>query len=361
LDGLRRRLDRGDVMTYAANKKFAVGVGKSALITREWRRLRGETAKTTVYVRCGPEIQGASVGGACNGIVESMSRNNGLWAVATGLLLRYANESETPVIQPGAIGRLVAKHKSQPQKVWLGELLVYELRPTLQSLTQWILATYADAWRDVVLMFFDSMLSEPPEFPAKYTKLVKKRSVDGFVTLLHLAALSNVGHLYIFLDQFEELFHGRGKKQVIELSSSMRTILEASVGVATFVVTLHPNAHMELNGIEGQSLTGIAPLDATHVVNLPIIRPDQALAVAETYLDHFRVENFDGPRSSPFEEAAIKALATRCEGNLREFLQMLHRATDVAVESGANNIDLEFLSQHHLEITGKLSERDRKL
>src|SRR6266851_768658 len=50
---LRQRLDRRENMVYAQNTKFVVGVGKSALITREWRRLQADADETTVFVRCG--------------------------------------------------------------------------------------------------------------------------------------------------------------------------------------------------------------------------------------------------------------------------------------------------------------------
>ena len=41
LAALRNRLDKKENLIYVQNTKFSLGVGKSALITREWRRLAG--------------------------------------------------------------------------------------------------------------------------------------------------------------------------------------------------------------------------------------------------------------------------------------------------------------------------------
>src|SRR4030095_623139 len=104
------------------------------------------------------------------------------------------------------------------------------------------------------------MLSEPAKFTEAYSRKARRKEVPSFRTIVELLRISGLGYLYVFLDQFEELFHGRRAKDVLALALGMRQVLEACAGLATFVVTLHPSAAMGLRSLDGRNLTAIAPV-----------------------------------------------------------------------------------------------------
>lgn len=359
---LRQRLERRENMVYAQNTRFVVGVGKSALIAREWRRLQETLPETTVFVRCGRGTQASTVGGACSAIVDSLVRNGALWKAFCGGLLRYVREASRPVLERGIVDNLIARHPIPPPALSARELMVWDVRPTVDSIASWLEAAAPRVRPDVARGFLDCMFTKPGKFTEVYAKEAKRQEVTSFITIVELLNIGGVGYLYVFLDQFEELFHGRGKKELHDLASSMRQILEASSGMATFVVTLHPSAHQSLASMDGQTLTTIAPLDDRHVVDLPNISPAQAVHLAQTYLAPFRLAEIEPvTRSAPFEDSCIESISGNRDGNIREVLQILHYSVEAAVEHGAEWISEEFLQQHHREITGRVSEQDLEL
>lgn len=362
IGAIRERLEGRQNVIYAQNTRFVAGVGKSALITREWRRLRESMPSTTVYVRCGQKTQASSIEGSCNAIVVQLYRTGALWAALGGLLRLYSAEASHPVVEPGAVRSFVASYSSAPRKVSPRALLLYDVKPAVESIANWLEEMGPRVWRAIATTFLSTMLTEPGQFTEAYEKRARKREVEAFTSMLEFLRLGGADYLYVFLDQFEYLFQGRGKKEVLDLASSMRRILEASSGLATFVVTLHPNAARELRAMEGQSLTDIAPVDSRHAVDLPNITEEEAIRLAQTYLDRFRRdgESLAGS-TSPFTEECIRSIARGVEGNIRDILQTLHYAVDVAAAAGGCIIDDDFVQRHHRDITGKVSAQEWEL
>jgi len=359
---LRQRLERGENLIYAQNTKFVAGVGKSALIAREWRRLQNVSPETTIFVRCGRAIQASTIGGVCNAIVEALVRQGALWKALGGILKKYVQDVEKPVLDRGVVDNLVTVYAKPPRVLPARALMLWDVKAAVDSVATWLDEIAPRISRDVVIVFLASMLSEPGKFLEAYMKKVKRRELTGFITILELLRIGDVGYLYVFLDQFEELFHGRGKKEVHDLMSSMRQILEASPSLATFVVTLHPSAAMELRSADGQSLTTVAPVNDRHVVDLPNITPGQAVRLAQTYLERFRKFGDDGRTSSaPFSDDCIELISDSYDGNIRQILQTLHYCIDAAVEHGVEHIGQDFFHQHYREITGKVSDQDVEL
>jgi hypothetical protein len=362
LAALRQRIDRRENLIYAQNTKFVAGVGKSALIASEWRRLQHDAPETTVYVRCGRRSQADTIDSACNAIVDAWFRSGVFWKSLCAILLQYCREAAKPTLERGVVDNLIATNPRQPRSVPARALMLWDVRATVDAVTIWLEEVNPRIWSDVSSLFLATMLSEPPKFPDLYRKKVRKREVTGFITMLEIVKTADVGYPYIFLDQFEELFHGRGKKELHELVSSMRQILEACAGSATFVVTLHPSAAMTLRSADGQSLMTIAPLDDRRVVDLPNIGAEQSIHLVATYLSHFRLDSTSHVRSvAPFEESCIELVCRERDGNAREILQTMYYCIEVAVDQGASVIDVPFFHMHHREITGKISDQDLEL
>lgn len=359
---LRQRLDRRENLIYAENTRFALGVGKSALITREWRRLREQSPEATVYVRCGHKTQANTVDGACNAIVDAWYRNGALWKALCGLLLKYGREADAPVLNRGVIDNLIALHPKPPRVLSARALMLWDVSGAVGTIARWLEEIAPRVSHDVAVVFLSTMLSKPGKFSEAYARKAKRREVTAFVSILEILQVGGLGHIYIFLDQFEELIHGRGRKELLGLASSMRQILEACPDSATFVVTLHPNAVMALNTPEGQSLTTIAPLDQRRVVDLPNITPPQAVRLAETYLRHFRLDGAEcNASTAPFDDDCIELISSERDGNIRQILQTLHYCVAAAVEHGVARIDTEFYRRHHRDITGKVSPQELEL
>lgn len=359
---LRQRLERRENMVYAQNTKFVAGVGKSALITREWRRLQETLPETTVFVRCGRGTQASTVNGACSAIVDALVRNGALWKAFCGGLLKYVREASRPVLERGVVDNLIALHPTPPRTLSARALMLWDVKAAVDSIGRWFEAESPRVRPDIARGFLDCMLSEPAKFAELYAKRAKRQEVTSFISIVELLTIGGVGYLYVFLDQFEELFHGRGKRELHELASSMRQILEASSGMATFVVTLHPGAAMNLTSIDGQTLTTIAPLDDRHVVDLPNMSAAQAVHLAQTYLAPFRLAEIETVAlSAPFEDSCIESISRSWDGNIRQVLQTLHYSVEAALEHGAERIDDGFLQQYHREITGRVSEQDLEL
>jgi hypothetical protein len=362
LIALRQRLDRRENLIYAQNTKFVAGVGKSALITREWRRIQPFSPEAAVFVRCGRGTRAETIDGVCNTIVETWLKNGALWKAFCGILRGYAERSPASDLDPGIVDSLISLHPKMPAKVSARALMLWDTRGTVDSITTWLEEQSPRVQRDIAADFLSAMLSEPRKFSDAYLKKTKRREVTAFITVLDLLRIGGVGYLYVFLDQFEELFHGRAKKQIHELASSMRQILEACPDLATIVVTLHPSAAMELRSADNQSLTTIAPVDDRHVVDLPNIDSTQAVSLARTYLDRFRLDELQGAgTSTPFDDECIEAIAAERDGNIRGILQTLHYCIESAVEQGARSIDKEYFQSHYRDITGQISERDLEL
>jgi hypothetical protein len=364
IKALRQRLERCENLVYAQNTKFVMGVGKSALIAREWRRLQQELPETTIYVRCGPKTLASTVDAACNEIVSALYRQGALWRAFCQILLNYVRSSERPALERGVVDSLIAQHPKQPRTVPSRALMIWDLRRVVEAVSEYVEGLAPRIPPDIVALFVGGMLSEPNKLMDAYLKKSKRKEVTSFIGVIELLRVGGAGYLYAFLDQFEELFHGRGKKDVLSLAAGMRQILEASSGLATFVVTLHPSAAMSIQSPEGQSLTTVAPVDDRHVVDLPNIGPREAILLARTYLDRFRCDGEGASAAGaldPFSDDCIQAICLRSDGNIRKILQTLHAAVDAAAEEGCSRITADFFEKQYRRITGRVPDHELEL
>jgi hypothetical protein len=168
-----------------------------------------------------------------------------------------------------------------------------------------------------------------------------------------LLELGGYVYHYLFFDQFEDVVHGLSGQSLITFNTEMRRLIEASIGHATMVVSLHPGAHATLDTAEGGDITSIAPLDERHVVTVWPLNKDEASLLARTYLDHFRLA--DPPAALyPFTTEAIEQICDTYKGNVRACLQAFNYAIEKGVDEGFSKIDGDFIAKHHADITGRV-------
>ncbi len=164
---------------------------------------------------------------------------------------------------------------------------------------------------------------------------------------------------YLFLDQFEDVLHGMTGKALITFSAEMRRLVEASLGQATIIVTLHPGATNALNTPEGGDIRSIAPLDSRHVVDVGPLTNEGAHQLALTYLDYYRLPDKKPTTAEyPFTTEAIDDIHTASRRNVRACLQAFNYALVCGVDTEYKVIDKQFLTEHHAEITGRIHPED---
>jgi hypothetical protein len=171
-----------------------------------------------------------------------------------------------------------------------------------------------------------------------------------------LLKLGGYQYHYLFFDQFEDVVHGLSGKSLITFNTEVRRLIEASIGQATLIVTLHPGATNTLMGSdEVGDITSIAPLDERHVVTIWRLKQEEAIQLAQTYLDHFRLPELPPPDALyPFTNQAVEEISGIFSGNIRNCLQAFNYAVELGIDADYPTIDGDFLAAHHSEITGRV-------
>ena len=166
---------------------------------------------------------------------------------------------------------------------------------------------------------------------------------------------------YIFLDQFEDLIMGTSKSGMNKFALEMKSFIRASSGSATIFVTLHPNSEMSLRVPAAQDMTGLAPLDAVHRIDVMVLdtKGDSAISLAEEYFKCFRVCETQAPYATfPIEPELLEFICYLNRGLIRGFLEQLHNSLDFGANNGHPEITFKYAEEHPLEILGK--ELDRR-
>jgi hypothetical protein len=204
----------------------------------------------------------------------------------------------------------------------------------------------------------DSYLSTPSEF----CEGIKGKSVDSIALYegcSRFLASFGYGRHYVFFDQFEDMIMGTTKAGIGKFALDMKSIIRASSGAASIFVTLHPDSENRLRLQTAQDMTGVAPLDTVHRIDVMILdtRGDSAIRLAEEYFKHFRVG--DSPYSTyPVEPELLEFMCYLERGLIRRFLQLLHNALAFGIGNGYPELTMEYARAHSTDILGK--EVDQK-
>jgi hypothetical protein len=200
---------------------------------------------------------------------------------------------------------------------------------------------------------FEKYLSDPTTYPdiLNSTKIDNFRVFEDIIKILNLCGYTR--H-YIFLNQFEDMIMGTSKKGIGKLCLALKKLLLASSRKASFYVTLHPNSEMLLQIPEAKDLTGIAPLDTIHRVNVMVLdrKGDQALKLAKSYLDCYRTEN---PQYAtyPIENELVNLINYLLGGNIRGLLQQLHNCIEYGTMKELPEITLKYALENQSDVLGR--------
>jgi hypothetical protein len=237
--------------------------------------------------------------------------------------------------------------------------MVYNPDQLITDLAAWAHRQMGDSLPlELAHVFFQSYLTDPGTFVDAYPAILRKHKWDNITMIAAVYRLLKLGgytYNYLFFDQFEDVVHGLSGQSLITFNTEMRRLIEASIGQATMIVTLHPGANATLSSAEGGDITSIAPLDQRHVVSVWPLTKDEASLLAQTYLDYFRLSESPPPNALyPFSTGAIEEICATFKGNIRACLQTFNYAIEKGIAEGYSAIDEDFLARHHADITGRV-------
>ena len=351
------KIRRRSPLIYVENSDFVRGVGKSALLVQQWRQLRNQKGTTSIYVRSEKKFGLADF---ATRFISRWHQDGYLWPVVLRTLASYVRENPQGGITAAAAERFAETFPQLPLRtISLLNFMVYNPDQLITDLAVWAQRQVGEGLHlELAQVFFKSYLTDPRTFTDAYPGILRKYKWDNITmlaALYHLLKLGGYEFHYLFLDQFEDVVHGLSGKSLITFNTEMRRLIEASIGQATLIVTLHPGATNTLSSNEGGDITSIAPLDQRHVVDVRSLAKERADQLAQTYLDHFRVAEPSPPNALyPFTPEAIQRIYEAAKGNIRAYLQALNYAIEKGIDAGYPPIDERFLVEHHSDITGRV-------
>jgi AAA+ ATPase superfamily predicted ATPase len=359
IEELKEKIDSRINLIYITGGGWERGVGKSALVVQEWRRLSGEPDITSIYIKVRSRTGPIDF---CDDIVQKWHKDGFLWEALKRLLVKYSEENGSPRIGSSDAKAFILSYPKMTDDVQFGLFtFLYKTEAVVTDMTKWICAKSAIANESIARSYIDSYLTKPSRFPDQWLKITRSKIVDkieSLRTIIELMRISGFAYHYFFLDQFEEVVEPLRGASLSVFSVEMRNLLTACAGSATIVVTLHPFAENALNAPEGKQVTSLATPDKTHKVDVNLMGATEGVKICLSYMGLFRTSEPENPLH-PFDEDAVKYLAYIGNCVPRLFLEIMNRAIEVGVSKSWARITLSFIEEHHEEITGKVFIKEK--
>jgi hypothetical protein len=355
VSALRDKIEKRTAMIYVAGLKFDKGIGKSALIVNEWRKLSTVPHTTSVLVRCNPKDKPTDLALA---IVTKWHEQNYLWEVTRRLLSKFAIERNDVRLSPESIETMFNAYPRPPERL---PLTLYTHVATPERLSKTIagwVSSLGNRLNPLFLeQFFSLYLTKPAELPERIAKF-KTRGLDQigvYANLLEMLFQGGFKDNFVFLDQLEDAIMPFPAGRIGEFCLDMKRMLEAGIGRVVTVVTLHPDSEMKLDTQAAQHLLKIAPLDSAHRVDVLALEVtgNETLALAADYMNHFRT-GMPGYPTWPLQPDVIRYVSFLKDGNMRGTLQQLHECLKFAASNGNPEVTLDYVLEHHEGTLGTL-------
>jgi hypothetical protein len=352
IDNLKKKTQQGINVIYLAGIQFDRGIGKSALMINHMRRLTNLPETACAYVRCCEKEKPRD---AVRKVIEQWHLCGYLWETFKKAFTAYAKAKNDILLTPDSVESLFKSNQNIPEKLPLS--LYTHTRDTSKvkrSFSLWISENYKVNSPSMEILAADYLT-----LPQNFTDSIKSKTVDIFALYETLSRFLNAfGYKksYIFLDQFEDMIMGTSKSSINKLALEMKSFIRTSSGYATLFVTLHPNSEMSLRVPAAQDMTGLAPLDAVHRIDVMVLdtKGNSAISLAEEYFKCFRTEGAIVPYSTyPFEPEVLEFICYLNRGLIRGFLEQLHNSLDYGANNELKEITFQFAKEHPLEIFGK--------
>ena len=362
LNKLYKLMDRRTNLVYCQNTSdYSVGVGKSSIIAHVWKTLQqSDDDISSIFIRCQKKSTPETL---CAETVGEWHRQGLLWKTLIGCLQHYVESVSAPEITAGSV-QILSRNIWPVDNVGLRAIMVLSSLRLVSALTNWASSQVKSLKEEIVHTFFDTYLKSPKSFLTEYPKILKRNRTDEIELVRNLLELMELGgfrYHYLFLDQFEDPIQGMAGRSLIAFAAGMRRLLEIGNGRITVVVTLHPGAEIALsNAADAQEFITLAPLDGRHRVDVKLLTPEDAPALAITYLSEFRSEN-PPDLLFPFTPESVTQIFETSQGQIRTILSYFNLAIAEGVEAGCPLIDLSFVNSKHEAITGQIHPDLRSL
>lgn len=355
LQDLCNKTERKVNLVYISGIEHDKGVGKSALMIHHWRQCLHVNNCTALYIKLEEKDKPRDI---CRKIIIKWHEDETLWKIFKAQFLEFCEAKSNPMLRKDSVQYLFEKN---PHLCTSLPLTLYtQIRDSDIIVKQFI--KYLEARAKTKLNHVEPLFTKYLTEPTNYPQTLESSRVDTiaiFENLIRIFTIQGTQHHYIFMDQFEDMITGSNKRGIAKLSLEIKKILLAGTRYASFYVTLHPNSEMLLQGMEAKDLTGMAPLDTIHRVNVMVLdrKGDQAIMLAKAYLDYYRIT--DPPYSTfPIEEELINFLNYIQGGNIRALLQNLYNCIEYACIQELDELTLMYALNHPQQILGR--EIDQK-
>ena len=240
-------------LIYIENSVFERGVGKSALLVQQWRQLQKHAKVTSIYIRSNEKLKPADF---ASRLIERWHHEGHLWAVVLEVLGTYVQDNPHSEMPLAGFSLFKERFPELPTRPFsLTHFNVFNPKRLMGDLAVLAHRKAGDHLHlDLARAFFETYLTDPNQFLQTYPTVLRKQKSDHIAMLAGIYRLLRLGgyeYHYLFFDQFEDVVHGMTGKALITFNTEMRRLIEASLGQATIIVTLHPGATQALSTHEG--------------------------------------------------------------------------------------------------------------
>jgi hypothetical protein len=350
----RKKIEAKVNLIYVTGGGWERGVGKSALIVQEWRRLKSQPDVTSVYIKVEPK---STPDDLCDDVVLKWHADGFLWETLKKVLLKYSEEAPSPKVMSSDVRAFLSTFPEITDEISFGLFsFLYKPAVVVSDMTQWICGTSPIAKEGAVRVFLNAYLTKPSSFRDEWLKFSRSKGLDKigcFRTLMELMRIAGYKYHYFFFDQFEETVEPLRGASLSLFSTRMSSLLKACIGQAAIIVTLHPSAELTLSQPEGMHVRSLAGLDNRHKIDVSTMSPDEGVKLCLSYFSPFRHGKPESPLY-PFEEDVVRYLTFLTNGIPRFALEDFNKAIEVGIASDYAKITLDFVKEHHEDITGKV-------
>ncbi len=350
IENLRKKTQQGINVVYLAGIQFDRGIGKSALMINHMRRLMNSPASTCAYVRCCEKEKPKD---AVKKVLEQWHLCGYLWEAFKLAFIAFAQAKNDILLTSDSVESLFRANPTIPEKLPLSLYThTRDSEKVGKNFSNWISASLKISTPGIGLLTQDYLT-----FPPNFLESIKGKTVDIlalYESCSRLLKAYGYQKHYIFLDQFEDLIMGTSKSTMNKFALEMKSFIRTSSGSATIFVTLHPNSEMSLRVPAAQDMTGLAPLDAVHRIDVMVLdtKGNSAISLAEEYFKCFRING--APYATfPIEPELLEFICYLNRGLIRGFLEQLHNGLDFGANNGHPEITFKYAKEHPLEILGK--------
>jgi hypothetical protein len=356
---LKRKIDSRINLIYITGGGWERGIGKSALMVQEWKRLTSEPGITSIYVKVRSKSGPADF---CDDVVFKWHEGGFLWEALKNLLLKYAEEAASPKVEEADVKAFGSTYPKMTNEIQFGLFsFLYKIETVASDVAKWICSQNSLAKEKIILAYLETYLTRPSSFVDEWLKVTRGKGTDKVEclrTIMEVMRISGYPYHYFFLDQFEETIEPLRAASLSVFSTGMSSLLRAFAGQVTVVVTLHPVAEQALGQPEGKHVISLASLDKRHKIDVNTMSQAEGVKVCLSYMSLFRRGEPDNPLY-PFDEDVVKYLTYLTNGVPRLFLESMNRAVEVGVLNDHALLSLDYVEQNHEEITGKVFIKEK--